>query len=375
LFGMTPFGWRFSGTVTGILMLPLMYLLLTRLFRSEKISLCGTILLSAGFMHYVQTRIATIDSYAVFFILLMYYFMAGWFFDGSKKDLALCGICFGLGASCKWTCLYAGAGLAVLWILYWVYAFADLKGCVSSAEDDAANAEQNRRYRESIRRTAVRFFRNAGFCVLFFVLIPGFIYYLSYYPYGQAQHEVLFGREYNRIVLDNQTFMFHYHSTIEAEHPYSSRWYQWILNIRPILYYLEYLPDNKRVSIAAFVNPVICWGGLLSLPILAYAAVKQKEKKAVFLLIGYASGLLPWIIISRLTFEYHYFASAVFHIPILCYVFCLIGRFNPHGRSYIACFTAMAAVLFALFFPVLAGIPVDNEIGTKIFCWLPSWPI
>ena len=35
----------------------------------------GHILLAADFMHLVQTRIATIDSYAVFWIMLMYLFM------------------------------------------------------------------------------------------------------------------------------------------------------------------------------------------------------------------------------------------------------------------------------------------------------------
>ena len=41
----------------------------------------------------------------------------GWFRDGNKRHLALSGLFFGLGAASKWTCLYAGAGLGVLWVL------------------------------------------------------------------------------------------------------------------------------------------------------------------------------------------------------------------------------------------------------------------
>jgi hypothetical protein len=66
--------------------------------------------------------------------------------------------------------------------------------------------------------------------------------------------------------------MFSYHVGVTATHPYSSRWYQWLLNIRPILYYLDYLPDGRKVSIAAFLNPMLCWGGLLSLFVAGYLA-------------------------------------------------------------------------------------------------------
>ena len=90
LFGMTPFGWRFSGTLTGVLMLPVMYIFLKRLFGGRRIPLLGTVLLASGFLHYTQTRIATIDSFSVLFILLMYCFMYGWLSDDSPADLALC---------------------------------------------------------------------------------------------------------------------------------------------------------------------------------------------------------------------------------------------------------------------------------------------
>ena len=120
LFGMTPFGWRFMGTLFGVLMLPILYVLLKRLTRSSTISACGTIIFAFDFMHFVQTRIATIDTYAVFFILLMYLFMWRFVSSGKWRYLALSGIFFGLGAASKWTCIYAGAGLAVIWLIYWI---------------------------------------------------------------------------------------------------------------------------------------------------------------------------------------------------------------------------------------------------------------
>ena len=352
LFGMTPFGWRFCGTLSGVLMLPMMYLFVRRMLGSGRVAVLSTILLSAGFMHYVQTRIATVDSFAVLFILLMFYFMYGWLSSGSNKELALCGLFFGIGAACKWTCLYAGAGLAVLWLANWIVCFA-----------------------RNGKTALWAFMKNTLFCILFFLILPAFIYYLSYLPYGRAEGVSLFSREYTAMVLENQRFMFQYHTSIVAEHPYSSRWYQWVLNLRPILYYLEYLPDGKRASIAAFVNPMICWGGLLCVPVLFYVSFRRREWTAAFLLIAYLSGLLPWVFITRLTFEYHYFASSLFLVPMLAYVFWMMENNIKHGKTFTACFTAVSAALYICFFPVLNGLPIDNLLGSKLLGWLPSWPI
>lgn len=103
---------------------------------------------------------------------------------------------------------------------------------------------------------------NILFCLLFFVLIPGAIYYASYYPYGKAISlegiGMYFKPEYARLVWDNQVSMLTYHVGVDATHPYSSRWYQWIFDARPILYYLDYGADGTKSAIAAFVSPLLC---------------------------------------------------------------------------------------------------------------------
>ncbi|MDD4312078.1 MAG: glycosyltransferase family 39 protein, partial [Eubacteriales bacterium] len=74
-FGMTPFGWRVVGALFGICMLPVLYAFGKRLFKNSNYALVLTTLFAFDFMHFTQTRIATIDVYSVFFILLMYYYM------------------------------------------------------------------------------------------------------------------------------------------------------------------------------------------------------------------------------------------------------------------------------------------------------------
>lgn len=356
LFGMTPLGWRCMGALFGVAMLPLMWDLLRRMFRDDRVALCGAALLAFDFMHLTQTRIATIDSFATLFILLMYLFLYRYFTEGKLRHLAACGVAFGVGAATKWTCLYAGAGLGVLWALHWVFQGVQ-----------AHRAGDGRRY-------ARRLLGNIGFCLVFFVLVPGMIYYASYYPYSAARGlhgaGMYFTREYAAIVLENQRFMFTYHAGLVATHPYSSRWWQWLLDLRPILYYLSY-GDGTVSTIGAFVNPLLCWGGLLALPVLAYRAVRH-DRTALFILVGYLAQVLPWVFISRLTFEYHYFAATLFLVLALGYVFDRLRQRGSFGIVY--AFTAASGALFALFYPVLTGVTVSRSYAWNVLKWLPDWP-
>lgn len=359
LFGMTPFGWRFMGTLFGVAMLPLMYVTAKKMFGGRSVPTLCMGVFACDFMHFVQTRIATIDTYSVMFILLMYLFM--WLFISEARGgevtrralvfLALSGVSFGLGAASKWTSIYAGCGLAVIWAAYWLV---------------------NR------RRGFKVFLKNALFCVGFFVLVPAAIYYLSYTPYGLARGMsapgMYFSGEYARLVADNQAFMFSYHSGLVAEHPYSSVWYQWVLDVRPILYYLDYFDDGTRSSFGAFVNPALCWGGLLGLFVLAYTALARRDGTAAFILVGYLAQLLPWVLVKRLTFEYHYFPCTVFLVLSLGYSFKLLRAGNRHWRWYLGGFAAVSAALFALFYPALSGLVVDNAKATSLLGWLPTWP-
>ena len=75
LFGMTPFGWRFMSAVFGILIIGVLYLFAKRLFDNTFVATATAALLTFDCMHYNLSRIATIDIFAAFFILLMYFFM------------------------------------------------------------------------------------------------------------------------------------------------------------------------------------------------------------------------------------------------------------------------------------------------------------
>ena len=362
LFGLTPFGWRFMGTFLGVLMLPALYVLLKRMFGDTAAATAGTTVFAFDFMHFVQTRIATIDTFAVFFILLMFLFLYLWLTEPEGRPgrkllwLGLCGLSFGLGAASKWTCLYAGAGLGVIWALHWGMRLAREKS-----------------------EALTPFLQNVLWCLLFFVLIPAAVYYASYWDYAPSQGITgagrLFTRGYAKLVWDNQTYMWNYHSKLVATHPYSSMWYQWLLDIRPILYYLEYFDDGTKAAFGAFSNPLVCWGGLLAMGGMAWIAVRDRDERAVFILLGYLANLLPWVFVPRLTFAYHYFPCTLFLALALGYLFADLRRRSYTWPVSVGSFTAVCVGLFVMFYPVLGGVRASMDYTTFFLKWFSdTWP-
>ena len=351
MFGMNPFGYRCMGTLAGVLMLPFLYLLSKRLFKNTMGALTATTLFAFDFMHFVQTRIATIDSYAVLFIVAMYYFMYLFVSERNLKALALSGVCFGLGAASKWTCIYAGMGLGVIWLIHWV----------------------RRLMRE---KDTSAFVFNIGFCLIWFVTVPVVLYYMSYYPYGESQGmsglAMYFNPRYAQIVWDNQVSMLTYHVGVDATHPYSSKWFEWIFNIRPILYYLDY-GAGTRGSIAAFLSPLVCWGGLLAMVGMSYLALFRKDTKAAFIVLGYLAQLLPWVFVERIVFNYHYFACSVFLCLALGYVAAVLDKAGK--RKCVYAMLGVSVALFVLFYPALSGVLVAQGYGDNVMKWLRTWPL
>ncbi len=362
IFGMTPFGYRFMGTFFGVLMLIPLYVLLKHMFGKTKVALCGTALFAFEFMHYTQTRIATIDTYGVFFILVSFLFMWRWitapYQAGLRKawtDLALSGVFFGIGCACKWTVVYGGVGLALMWLLRIIM-----------------------RYRAHGLTDYIReLFATICMSIVFFVIVPIIIYCLSYIPYGLSSGlsfpEMLTDNAYYNIIWNNQVYMLTYHSGVNQAHPYSSRWYQWILDLRPILFYLDYNGATKS-AFGSFNSPLISWGGLVALFAMIPAFWKRRHPAAVLIWIGYLCQLVPWIFISRTTFAYHYFGCSLFLVLAICFIFDELITRRAKNQYLVFGFTGLQVGLFALFYPVLSGVENSISFCLRFLKWLPSWP-
>ena len=203
-----------------------------------------------------------------------------------------------------------------------------------------------------------------------FVVIPLGIYLASYLPYTWGENGFTLTDWWN-----TQVGMFQYHSQLTATHPYESPWYTWMFDLRPVWYYLNgNLEPGVRGSIAGFYNPVLAWGGLAALLALAARAIKEgMEPKTRLVVIFFLSQLLPWVLVTRCTFLYHYWASALFALLALVVWMSRLAALRPRlARGGMKGLAGAAAMLFILYFPVLSGLPV----GEGWVSWLrilPSW--
>jgi 4-amino-4-deoxy-L-arabinose transferase-like glycosyltransferase len=388
LFGMTPFGWRILGVAAAAAMIPLIYYMAKRLFKSSAAGFIAACLLTFEFMHFTVARLATGEVYLLLFSLGMFFCLLEYLrardeprgdsMLGASHWLFLSMICFGLGFAVKWTALY---GLLALFVLLIV-----------------ANVRTNK---------PVWF---DGRIILAGILSAGAIYIATYIPYmlsggghalfGLQQLPLYLGylKEYLATgsisssppgpltVFDLQLQMFGYHAGIEATHPYSSPWWSWPLMLKPLWLYSNSL--NGSVStIVLMGNPLIWWSALPALIGIGAAAVAARVRKtgtadsfvALFILVPYLLLWLPYVPITRILFIYHYLANVPFLILAVTYWLHLPfeQRWDATRRtlllqSLVLAFLGAVVVLFFIFYPVLSGYPVATAYKDPLR-WLAGW--
>lgn len=361
MFGMTGFGWRFFGTLFGVLMVPALYDFVRRLTRKPHFAGFAAVLLALDFMRFSQSRLATIDSYVVLFILLGADMML-WYCQsvlkkgvgGSILPMALGGIAFGFGCASKWTGMYAGAGLA---ILYFAVLWQRGKDLLTQPNG-----------KEQLKKEVILALAGG---VIFYVVIPLAIYLASYLPY--VFRDPNFGlKEW----WDCQQSMYWYHSRLDSTHPFASEWYTWLLDARPVWYYVGGgLPEGMAASIAGFVSPVLMLVGMVSGLRLAYRQlIGRGSPEAGFLIVVTLSSLLPWVLVSRCTFLYHFFPC----VPMLAAAAALVlsqwedAGHSDKARTWSLGILVAALVLFIWFYPVLSGLPIPKWWAASMRL-LPSW--
>ena len=421
IFGMTPFGFRFMGATFGIIMVIIMYMFGKLLFKRSEYAFLSAYLFTFDFMHYVQTRLATIDTYGVFFILLMYYFMYRYYTMDFYKvklkktlvPLFFSGLFWGMGAASKWIVLYAAIGLALLFFLtiakrIWDYGYYKL---LLKSGTFKGSAEEKTRIvffqQNFIRDMAVTF----SWCILVFIIIPVIIYTASYIPYMMT-----IGRNYNLAsVWQQQIYMFNYHKSIAPEGvAFATPWYEWPLIWMPYWYYSgSDLPPGKTEDMIAMGNPAIWWicslcmavviiialvsfikrivvslktgGGKNSFSFRSYLErITDNDRLKFVIIMFFCSQYLPWIIsVRKTTYIYHYFASIPFIVFATVYLIKRVKELvRDRGRKAVLTvdfivyvYLAIVLILFIMFYPILSYSTIVDKSSLKILKWLPNWPI
>lgn len=374
IFGMNPFGWRIMGALFGAAMVPIMYCFGKRLFGKSDFALLLASVFAFDFMHFTQTRIATIDVYGVFFIILMFYYMyqyycMNFFVDGLKntlKPLGLAGLFFGLGAASKWICIYAGGGLAVILAISLVQRYIEYKKCQKHGTDE--EKQLTAKYWPTVIKTLL-------WCCVFYIAIPVAIYITSYLPYylSEAKYSV-FGSENS--MWSTQQFMLRYHSQLTAEHPYQSDWWEWPLVMRPVWYYIgRQTASGGQSTISVFGNPAVwcvCAVGTVWLIIRLLRGKMKNEKGITVAFIGILCNYVPWMFVTRSVYIYHYFATVVFVLICTVYLFKNLEESGVFGKNIKWIWLGVVLLFFVVFYPVIAGAEVPVSY-IKALEWGRRW--
>ncbi|MBD2464535.1 phospholipid carrier-dependent glycosyltransferase [Oscillatoria sp. FACHB-1407] len=304
--------------------------------------------------------------------------------------LVLAGVGFGASAGIKWNGLgfllsaYLIWGIA--WILHWLRRGRSLSGARSTNP------------LEKLTQLHI------GHVLFGLALVPAVTYYISWIPYIQIDPSTSFW-EWQHQVID-------YHSRVGGmdAHPYCSPWYSWLYMVRPVAYFYQttrsmndpipvgetVIPQEQAAvvyDVHALGNPFLWWFSSTAILLMVGAVLQQtwtwatvvarQNAKGItvdtttwlmlYLVLGWAANLLPWMKVSRCTFIYHYMGSSMFAllaIALLCDRWLHSPERWKQGTSITIIFLVIAAFLFWL--PLYLGLPL-SPAEFRLRQWFPSW--
>jgi dolichyl-phosphate-mannose--protein O-mannosyl transferase len=362
VFGFNPFGWRIMGVIFATLMIPLIYILGKKLFGTWIGALASAFLLTFDFMHFTMARMATVDTYVVFFSLASQLFFLiylktvlknGW--KAPVQPLFFSILFFALGFSTKWLVLYGFVGLLAILAVLRLKEVSKLKKSLSGKIYD--------------------FTDHPFSAIVEFLLLAVLVYFLTYIP------DMLAGRSVIE-VLGLQGSMYNYHATLNATHAFASSWWTWPFMLRPLWLYVVALPNSFSSTITLMGNPLVWWVGfacIIGISIFAVAKIARASGKrfgkvglpAIFILTVFFFQWVPYMLISRITFIYHFYVN----VPFLCLAaayFISKNWSNKWVKVAAMAYFAGTVALFALFYPVISGTPASNSVIDSLK-WLNGW--
>lgn len=399
LFGDVPFGWRIMGVAFATFMIPLMYLLGKKLFGTWIGGFSAAFLLTFDFMHFTMARMGTADTYVVFFSMLSQFFFLIYFMNVVKEGwktsvlpLFVAVIFFALGFSTKWVVLYGALGMLALLAFFRIREITKLKGGLS--------------------KKYVAFFDHPFLLILAFVGAVAVIYFLTYIP------ELLSGNSLLDI-FNLQFSMFSFHSgssVVQAHGLWDNAWWSWPFVLKPLWLAVSYNLQNDLVStIMLLGNPVVWWVGFACIIPLTVRGLRINEiffklrKKitkntlaasntanlssatkimdtsqpitnkphswdlaAIFIVCLFFFQWIPYMLISRITYIYHFYVN----VPLVCLASAyFLNKIWDKKYGKIVTITYLVAVVavFVLFYSVISGMPTSRSWIDSLKLFGKNW--
>ncbi|WP_025273651.1 dolichyl-phosphate-mannose--protein mannosyltransferase [Haloglycomyces albus] len=371
-FGYNETGWRIASATVGVLTVFVLIRLLLRMTGSMTLSALGGLLLALEGSHVVLSRVALLDVFLAFFVLLGFYCLVR---DRQTHDHELwgkrtaflvrhrwriaCGAAFGLAMGIKWSALWFILA-ALLLVVVW----------------------------DACRNTAVKR-RRPWWRALPSVLLPGAVsvgvYLASWWgwfanseAYGRRQLEEQ-GSTYIPVVTDVANwFQYHldiynFHAQLSAEHSYQSTPLEWLFNLRPVVFYwssdVSCGADKCAAEVLLLGTPLLWWLFIPALLAMALWGIARKDWRAGLVVVVVTAGILPWLFYPDRTMFFFYIAPVVpfFIIAVVWMLGLILGPAGSSserrliGALIVGAYVAAVVLCFAYFWPLYTGEPMNYD--------------
>jgi dolichyl-phosphate-mannose--protein O-mannosyl transferase len=403
LFGLTPFGWRFSVALVGSVSILLLARIVRRMTRSTMLGCVAGLLMALDGLELVLSRTAILDIFVMFWVLAAFGLLvidrdrtrerlavaAAGALDADDDDggprlgvrwlRVAAGVCLGAATASKWNGVWyilAFAGLAIAWDL-----------------GARRAAGFGHRVRGLLRS-------DAAWLPVWFAIIPAAVYTASWTgwfatPYGYDRNGAAFSPSHHTTStiaawLEYNKWMLQFGLGLTSGQTYKSNPLGWLILARPISFYSACLPakgcgsaGSTEQEVLAIGTPLIWWGAAAALVFCLVWWLMRRDWRAGAALLGVGAGWLPWIWFSLhdQRTEFYYYAVTFEPFLIIAITLCLgliIGpeRASPARRAFGSVLTGayLMAVLanFAYLYPILAArvIPYSSWLSRM---WFHSW--
>jgi dolichyl-phosphate-mannose--protein O-mannosyl transferase len=202
-----------------------------------------------------------------------------------------------------------------------------------------------------------------GFIGLVLGVLPLAIYVTTYVPFFSLGHSFV-----DMIKLQQQ--MYAYHANLKATHPFGSSWFGWPFGHKAVFLYLADHGTN-RSEIWTIPNIVVLWGGAVAM-VAAVVRARRTRDAALVVLAGAAlAQYLPWTIVTRVTFLYHFLPVVPFLAIALAWYLVVGLRGYRYQWLVVTAVTVLAVAFFFATLPALEGWSVPGSTLNAIRRSLP----
>ena len=351
VLGDNPRGWRISSALFGALGIVVAYLLALRLSRDHEIAQITAALLLVDGLYFVQARTAMLDMFGTVFMMgalgsLYSYLLASAVHP--RGPLLRVGLFLGLALATKWNAAYPAALVGLVAVCRTIELWRRARAG-PPADRDSARAG---------------LLQHLIWVPVSLIALPGAVYLFTYIPF------FLSGHDWSQFV-ELQRQIYHYHTSLKATHAYQSQWWQWPLALRPVWYHVQYTAGGIA-NIYAQGNPLLYWGFLPAVLWLSRRWWKARHPALAVLLIGFFGQWLPWGLVPRAAFMYHFLPAVPFGALAVAALVVELWHSGGVRRVLSAAYVLAVALSFVYFHPLYTAIPL-SERALHSRMWFDSW--